>query len=175
MTITRDQFIRGFNVLRDHYAGRRAVEDAAMNAGFQDFCMGSSPAAHELEQQLVEQCRAREDENGPWPEDCPGEDEISLALHWADWPIRTPSGGTLPAHPTTAEAIWDRWEQDQTGPFRPRREASDRDNAAALIRPVLDDFAEEVAQAALGKASAKQARRLHAKNAAVNRLLEIIR
>lgn len=119
MTITRDQFIRGFNALKDAEAARNAVEGAASQHGFEGFDLGASPLANELERQLVERCRAREDEHGPWPDDSCGEDDISLALHFADiGSITDADGRRIRDFPTTAEGVWAMWERERTGPFR---------------------------------------------------------
>lgn len=119
MSITREQFIRGFYALKDAQVGRNTVEEAARDAGFEYFDMGCNPLAAELERQLVERCRAREDDNGPWPDDCDGEDDISIGLHWGDGfgSITDSEGNQLPIL-TTPEDIWAMWEETKTGPFR---------------------------------------------------------
>ena len=122
MTITFDQFKRGFDAIKNHWAALRVVEDAAMNVGFDGFDLGCSPLARELERQLAERCRAREDANGPWPEDSDGEDDISLGLWTGPMTIRDEHGAEIP-HLTTAEDIWAMWERTSTGPFRPVRGA----------------------------------------------------
>lgn len=118
MSITREQFIRGFNALKAEIERRSLIEQTAIDAGLQDFNMGSSPVANELEQQLVERCRDRWDDSGPWPEDSYGEGEISLALHYADTPIYDEDHVRQP-NLSTAEEVWAQWEATQTGPFRP--------------------------------------------------------
>lgn len=121
--ITRDQFIMSYNAIEHHYASRKKVEGAAEEAGLADFCLGSSPVANALEQTLGAWCRVREDENGPWPADSCGEDDLSLALHWADIGTITDgkTGEPIRDFPTTAEGIWEMWERERTGPFRPAR------------------------------------------------------
>jgi hypothetical protein len=119
MTITREQFIRGFNALKADIARRGAIEDLACRLGLDGFDLGSSPVATELERQLVERCRAREDENGPWPEDSYGEDDISLALHWESLGGVVDQEGNRMAFPTTPEGVWEMWEREKAGPFRP--------------------------------------------------------
>lgn len=120
MTITRDQFIRGFNALKADIVRRDAIEVVALRLGLEGFNMGVNPAATELERQLVERCRAREDENGPWPADSPGEDDISLALHWEVLGHVIDDRGNAIDFPKTPEAVWAMWEATKTGPFRPR-------------------------------------------------------
>lgn len=119
--ITREQFIRGFNALKADIARRDAIETVAERLGLESFCLGSSPVANELERQLVERCRAREDENGPWPEDSYGEDDISLALHHETLGGVVDEHGNRIAFPTTPEGVWEMWEREKAGPFRPAR------------------------------------------------------
>ena len=66
-----------------------------------------------------QRCRAREDENGPWPADSPGEDDISLALHWDVLGHVIDQRGNAIDFPKTPEAVWAMWEETKTGPFRP--------------------------------------------------------
>ena len=121
--ITRDQFIRAFNALKSAQEGRTAVEKAAADAGIEYFDLGANPVANELEDLLAELCRDREDENGPWPADSCGEGDISLALHWTG--VGSILDGVTGEHirdfPTTAEGVWEMWERERTGPFRPAR------------------------------------------------------
>ena len=121
--ITREQFIRGFNALKADEARRVAVELAAVQAGMEGFDLGVNQLAHELETLLAELCRAREDDDGPWPEDSCGEDDISLALHWTGIGSITDgvTGEVIRDFPTTAEGVWEMWERERTGPFRPMR------------------------------------------------------
>ena len=123
MNITRDQFIRAFGVLKADQARRDAIEEAALQHGMESFCIGSNPVAHELEDLLIELCRDKEDENGPWPADSCGESDISLALHWSSFgSVRDGvTGEHIRDFPTTAEGVWEMWEREQTGPFRPVR------------------------------------------------------
>lgn len=121
MNITREQFIRGFNALKDARAARDATEQAAMNAGFEGFDLGCNPLANELELLLGELCRVREDDAGPWPPDAIGEDDLSLCLHWSPYHSVTDDQGNKIDFPTTAEDLWSMWEREKTGPFRPVR------------------------------------------------------
>lgn len=121
--ITRGQFVRAFNALKADQARRDAVEQSAIQHGMESFCLGSSPVANELEDLLAELCRDREDENGPWPADSCGEGDISLALHWTTIGSITDgvTGEVIRDFPTTAEGVWEMWERERTGPFRPMR------------------------------------------------------
>lgn len=121
MTITREQFIRGFNALKDAQAARDATEQAAINAGFEGFDLGCNPLAKELERLLGELCRVREDDAGPWPADSCGEDDLSLCLHWSPYHSITDDQGNTIDFPTTPEDLWSMWERDRAGPFRPVR------------------------------------------------------
>lgn len=120
MTITRDQFIRGFNALKAAHDRRHRINEilAEGNDGHQD--VGLDPAIRELERQLEERCRDREDDNGPWPDNDGAEGDISLGLCPFEMKISDESGTTIP-HLRTAEEIWARWERDGAGPFRPER------------------------------------------------------
>lgn len=117
MTITREQFIRGFNALKADKTRRDAIETVADRLGLSGFDMGCNPVANELEQQLVERCRDKEDDSGPWPEDSCGEGDIALALHYFDVAIYDENDRRQP-NLTTAEEVWDHWEATKTGPFR---------------------------------------------------------
>lgn len=121
--IRREQFVRAFNALKADQDRRDAVEEAAIQHGMDGFCLGSSPVATELENLLTEICRDREDDNGPWPEDSCGEGDISLALHWSSLGsiFDGVTGERIRDFPTTAEGVWEMWEREQTGPFRPAR------------------------------------------------------
>ena len=121
MMISRDQFIRGFNALKTDQARRHAIEQAAIQNGVEDFCLGSNPVAMELEDLLTELCRDREDADRPWPADSCGEGDISLALHWSSFgSVRDGvTGEHIRDFPTSAEEVWEMWEREQTGPFRP--------------------------------------------------------
>ncbi|CAM2823202.1 hypothetical protein [Brevundimonas diminuta] len=121
MNITREQFIRCFNALKAAQAARDATEQAAVNAGFEGFDLGCNPLAHELECLLGELCRVREDDDGPWPSDSPGEDDLSLALHWVGFGRVTDEHDNEVDFPRTAEALWEMWEREKAGPFRPVR------------------------------------------------------
>ncbi len=122
MTITRDQFIRGFNAIKAAYVRRDRLNAILVegNDGHQD--VGLDPAVRELEQQLVDRCRDHEDADGPWPENSGAEGDISLGLCPLPMTIHDEAGNRLP-HLTTAEDIWAMWERTSTGPFRPVRGA----------------------------------------------------
>ena len=120
MTIIRDQFIRGFSALKASDARRERLNAAFGND--QDFnCdVGGDPAYFELLAQLEERCRAKEDEDGPWPENEGGESDIAFALIEGLGPVYDEAGGGIDM-PATAEGLWAMWEQSGTGPFRAGR------------------------------------------------------
>lgn len=109
MTITRDQFIRGFSAIEEHYRGRKAIEDAMLDAGWDQSAIGYDPVVTELRIQLEERC-------GDTFDDPQTGTMISFALNekgecgWRDI-LMTVDG---------AEALWTWWERTETGPFRPR-------------------------------------------------------
>lgn len=115
--ITFEQFERGFDALKASYARRCAVEQAAIDGGHQDFNLGFNPVEAELEEQLVERCGDKRDDNGPWPADSYGEGDISLAIHFGDTRILDEDGAPI-LNLTTAKEVWAMWERTKTGPFR---------------------------------------------------------
>lgn len=121
MNITREQFIRGFDALRANQAARETTERAAIEAGLEGFDLGYNPLSNELERLLGELCRVREDDDGPWPSDSCGEDDLSLALHWSGHTRIDDEHGNAIDFPNTAEALWAKWEAEMSGPFRPVR------------------------------------------------------
>ena len=117
--ISKEQFIRGFNALKANSHLRRAVGDAARDAGLQDFDLGCNPLEHELQTLLGELCRVREDDDGPWPTSSWGNDDLELALHYAEMGNIRDENGNKMDFPSTAEGLWRFWEHTGTGPFRP--------------------------------------------------------
>lgn len=120
MTITRDQFIRGFNALKATQDRRNRLNEILNEGGDGHADIGVDPGVRELERQLEERCRDRWDDDGPWPDDCCGEGDISIGLSPIPMTISDEHDNILP-HLTTAEDIWDMWETTRTGPFRPIR------------------------------------------------------
>lgn len=108
--ITRDQFIRGFSAIEQHYASRSEIEDAMARAGWQDASMGTDPIAAELRHQLEERCNDTDDDPlvGTY---------ISYALH--EKGRCTDKSGLVSLVLDSAEALWTWWERTGTGPFVP--------------------------------------------------------
>lgn len=106
--ITRDQFIRGFNAIRTHYAGRALIEQAMFDAGWEDSRIGYDPVVIELRHQLEERC-------GDTADDPYTGTLIDYALNEGG-ECSDPSVG-LALKVDCAEAVWTWWEQTKTGPF----------------------------------------------------------
>lgn len=117
MKITREQFIRGFDAIKESYARRQRI-NAALNVE-QDFTcdIGTDPAIYEFQRLLEEWTGDRADDNGPWPEDCAAEGCISLGLADPQFMSVTDEDGKLMPHLTSAEEIWAMWGATKTGPF----------------------------------------------------------
>lgn len=109
MTITREQFIRGFKAIGAHYAGRDKIEEAMRAAGWDDSRLGFDPVVQELQRQLQERCG--DTTNDPYV----GTD-ISYAL--TERGVVEPGNGAEPFIMDSAEAVWRWWEETKTGPFR---------------------------------------------------------
>lgn len=109
MTITRDQFIRGFNAVRLAFGRQTAMNIAALENGLDDFSLGLDPAVYELQRQLEERCG---DDPG-----CRLGTMISYALH-ERMECGDPSAGVTMTV-DSAEALWTWWEKTKTGPFSP--------------------------------------------------------
>ncbi|MGH6977952.1 MAG: hypothetical protein ACRED4_01445 [Brevundimonas sp.] len=108
MTISREQFIRGFNAIRQAFARRDIINDAGRAAGREDFDVGTDPVVYELQRQLEERCGdAKEDMTGT---------AISYGLH--EGHIVSTGEGRESFRMNTAEAVWRWWEETETGPFR---------------------------------------------------------
>nr|WP_313040379.1 hypothetical protein [Brevundimonas diminuta] len=108
MTITRDQFIRGFNAIRASFGRQTAMNVAALEAGIEDYDYGQDPVAYELQKQLEERCNDTVDDPHVGT-------AISYGLH---------EGGLVRPHDSaeefrmnSAEAVWRWWEETKTGPF----------------------------------------------------------
>lgn len=67
---------------------------------------------------------------------------------------------------------WIREAMDLPADHRPE---DIRAHLTGLIKPILDDLADEIGEAERGKLMARRARKLHAKNRATNRILEALR
>lgn len=105
--ITREQFVRGFNAIVAHYAGRASIEKAMEAAGWEDCRFGYDPVVMELEHQLAERCG--DDVKAL------GGSMISYALNERHECSDPASGLTLKVD--SAEAVWTWWEATNTGPF----------------------------------------------------------
>jgi hypothetical protein len=121
MTITKEQFVRGFNALRVSYARRQAVNEALDKENDFGCDIGSDPTYSELIRQLEDRCRCREDAYGDWPEDSCGETDIEIALMDRTSCSVTDEQGNRIDFPSTAEGLWAWWERTKTGPFLPMR------------------------------------------------------
>lgn len=108
MTITRDQFIRGFNAIRLSFARQTAMNVAALEAGIEDYDHGQDPVAYELQRQLEERC-------GDTTDDKYVGTMISYGLH--EGGECTPAAGAASFRVDNAEAVWRWWEETKTGPF----------------------------------------------------------
>lgn len=109
MTITKEQFIRGFTAIRNHLKGAQSLREAAEAVGWRDLDVADEGLCDELAQQLRERCG--DDANRPvgnsnslieyalW--DAEGEEDTGDG--WFD--LRLP------------EEVWRFWEQTLTGPF----------------------------------------------------------
>lgn len=107
MTITREQFIRGFNAIRASFGRQTAMNVAALEAGIEDYDYGQDPVAYELQKQLEERCNDRADGIAGTM--------ISYALHEMGECSDPSIGLTLKV--ASAEAVWRWWEETKTGPF----------------------------------------------------------
>jgi|GEM_PF-1947476 len=110
VTITREQFIRGFNAIRLSFGRSTAMNIAALEAGLEDYNHGQDPVAYELQTQLEERC------NDTFDDPHVGT-AISYGLH--ECGLVRPRGGAEEFRMDSAEAVWRWWEETKTGPFRP--------------------------------------------------------
>lgn len=108
--ITRDQFIRGFNAIQAHYAGRTLIEQAMFDAGWEDSRIGYDPIVIELRHQLEERCA--DTVNDPYTGTL-----IDYALNEGGECSDASIGLALKVD--SAEAVWRWWEETKTGPFSP--------------------------------------------------------
>lgn len=108
MTITRDQFLRGFTAIQASFARQGAMNAASRAAGIEDYDHGVDPVVYELQRLLEEVCG---DEDGP------GGTAISYALH--ECHVVRPKEGAEEFRMDSGEAVWRWWEETKTGPFKP--------------------------------------------------------
>lgn len=113
MSITREQFIRGFNALRASFDRQSAMNEAARKAGIEDYDHGQDPVVYELQRQLEERCQ---DVDDPVVGTA-----ISYALHEGD--IVRPAAGAEQFRMNSAETVWRWWQETATGPFEERAAA----------------------------------------------------
>ena len=107
MSITREQFIRGFNALRASFDRQSAMNTAALQAGIEDYDYGQDPVVYELQRQLEERCADKD-------EPVVGT-AIAYALHERN--LVRPHAGADQFLMDSAEAVWRWWQETETGPF----------------------------------------------------------
>ncbi len=113
MTITFEQFERGFTAIRLSFARRTAVSIAAMEAGYEDFEMATDPVVYELQRQLQERCNDFEDDPHVGS-------MISYGLH--EQGMCTPDQGAERFKVHDAASVWRWWQETKTGPFAEQAE-----------------------------------------------------